>query len=491
MKFFRTWAITASVALGSLLSACGGGSSDPSPPVVPTPDIFATVSGTVRDAAGAAADGVHVTFGSNTVDTDANGNYSFTLRNTSTDTVLSFTKTGYAKQTRKAQSLATTTLQSGDATINPIGLSQTFDPTATVTLSVQDSTAQVTLPAGALVRSNGSSPTGPAKAELTVIDPSVNTSAMPGGFATATGFIESNGALQVDFVDADGTKLQLASGKTATIRIPAVQRSGSLPATTPLYYLDEATGLWVQEGSATLQGTAPDQYYEGSVNHFTPWNADNPLDLVYINGCVQESGGARAGANVLVPAVGVNYIFKGAALTDASGNFRVAVRKNSINRLYAQSVLPERFGPTVDVTVGTTDVTMPSCLALSTDGWAPVIEFDPVPLLPPPGPTPVGDYAGDYSGAYAGKDAGTFSVVIGTSGVVAGTGHSTTYNVDFVVSGEVAAGGSLSLTSTTGTAGGAYFTGSINVATGALTGTWRYPTTPAGASDGTFAGTRR
>ena len=74
------------------------------------------------------------------------------------------------------------------------------------------------------------------------------TGVMPGNYQTGTAaapqLIESNGALQVEFADADGTKLQLAAGQTATIRIPAVSRGGAaLPTTIPLFYLDETTGL--------------------------------------------------------------------------------------------------------------------------------------------------------------------------------------------------------------------------------------------------------
>ena len=81
-------------------------------------------------------------------------------------------------------------------------------------------------------------------------------------------------------------------------------------------------------------------------------------------------------------------------------------------------------------------------------------------------------------------------MTISTSGVVTGSGHSTTYNLDFSVSGAVVAGGALSLDATAGSAGSSAFTGTINSTTGAVTGSWRYLTTSPSSSDGTFSGTR-
>lgn len=493
MKLLRTCGVAASLAIALLLSACGGG-SDPAPSApTPTQTVNATVSGTVRNAAGDAMAGVHVSLGSHAVDTDASGRYEFVLPNTTSDTVVRFTKTGFAAHVRRAEPLSTRSLQAVDATLSPVTYSTSFAPASAATLAVPSSPAQVTLAAHSLVRTDGSPATGPATVEMTIIDASVVTGIMPGNFETGTAAapqaIESNGALQVEFTDADGSKLQLAAGQTATIRIPAVSRGGSaLPTTIPLFYLDETTGLWVQEGSATLQGTAPSQYYEGTVTHFTTWNGDRILDTVYVNGCVQESTGSRVGAGVWVSGEGVDYIGRTGAFTDATGAFRIPVRKSSVTKLFGQSLSPLRYGPAVDVTAGTTDVTMTSCLALASDGSSPPLTFPPTPVTP--APTPVAAYAGHYTGTYGGNETGTFDVTISTSGVVTGTGHSTTYSLDFSVSGAVVAGGALSLDAAAGTAGASAFTGAINSTTGAVTGNWRYLSTSPASSDGTFSGTR-
>ena len=266
-----------------------------------------------------------------------------------------------------------------------------------------------------------------------------------------------------------------------------MSRGGTpLPLSIPLYYLDDTTGLWVQQGTASLQGSAPSQYYEGSVSHFSTWNADKPLNTVYINGCVEVSPGVRAGAGLYALSTGVDYIGGNGAATDGNGNFRIGVKTNATTRLHAQDYGVLRYSPSVDVPVGAADVTLTQCLVLSLSGMAPPLVVTPVP----PGPTAPGDFAGNYSGSYTGAESGSWSVTVNTSGVVSGTVHSATYSMDFTVSGAVVAGGGVSLNATAGTAGSAFFSGSINPTTGAVSGTWRYSTTPAGSTDGTFMGQR-
>jgi len=495
MNLYRHWSIA--LAMASLLAACGGGSDpEPAPPEVPTPVVFATISGTVRDTDGLPVSGVRAAAGDQSADTDADGRYSLSLEATTpAPVVVSFTKAGLATQTRLAADPLTNASNGPlDAIVVPVGSSTAFDPAATATLAVAGTSARVTLPAASLVRSDGGPITGPATAELTVLDASAISGVMPGNYLAVDGNdtqpIESYGALQVELRDADGTELNLAEGQSATLRIPAASRGGAaLPASIPLFYFDESTGLWVQDGSATLQGTAPDQYYEGSVGHFSVWNADIVTETVYVDGCIEDSNGARMGAVALALGEGVDYIGSSAALTDGNGDFRLPVKKNATTRIHARSGISLEYGETVDVTAGDTDVALADCLVVDQEGAAPVIVFPPTPAPTTPTP-PVGSYAGIYNGSFGGAETGTFEVVIDTAGVVTGSGHSTTFDADFAVAGTVEAGGTVSLNATAGTAGISVFQGSINAETGAVTGTWRYTSSPQTSVDGTFSGTR-
>jgi hypothetical protein len=73
----------------------------------------------------------------------------------------------------------------------------------------------------------------------------------------------------------------------------------------PLWHFDEASARWVQEGTATLGGTGAAQYYEGTVTHFSYWNADQVAETVDLEGCVVTADGKPA-VNVLVSASGVD-----------------------------------------------------------------------------------------------------------------------------------------------------------------------------------------
>jgi hypothetical protein len=79
------------------------------------------------------------------------------------------------------------------------------------------------------------------------------------------------GMLAVEMQDANGNALQIATGKTAEIRMPiAAAQLATAPATIPLWHFDEAKAMWVEDGSATKVGTE----YIGKVTHFSYWNCD-------------------------------------------------------------------------------------------------------------------------------------------------------------------------------------------------------------------------
>lgn len=172
--------------------------------------------------------------------------------------------------------------------VHSVGATLNFDATNDNILRVPGSIARVDLPADSLVNGDGSAFIGTAQVTLTPIDPSINIDFMPGvmvdsGTGTA---IESMGAIGVEFTDANGLPLNLGANKTALIRIPATPAPGvTPPATIPLYHLNETTGLWEQDGIATLE-TDPvtgKYYYAGEVSHFSWWNADQMFDRATID----------------------------------------------------------------------------------------------------------------------------------------------------------------------------------------------------------------
>jgi hypothetical protein len=59
------------------------------------------------------------------------------------------------------------------------------------------------------------------------------------------------------------------------------------PTSIPLWYYDEAKEMWVEEGSATLQGDT----YIGNVAHFSFWNCDSPAAAIFLEMIIQDQHG--------------------------------------------------------------------------------------------------------------------------------------------------------------------------------------------------------
>ena len=375
------------LCLAVALQACGGGGSGNSNPP-PPPPAQATVSGTVVSSAdGQPLSGVQVRSGTLSATTDAGGNYTLTNVPTSAAAVVTFDVAGYAPGIARVTPPA-----GGKATasphLTPVAASLQFAAAAGATVSVANSTARVTLPAGGLVNtSSGAAANGTVTAEVTPIDPAADPANMPGNFlstgASGTVPIDSLGAMSVTLRDANGNRLNLAQGQTSTIRIPVATRATSLPATMPLYYLDETTGLWVQQGSATLQGVAPLQYYEGAVGHFSHWNIDHPTETLFLTGCLVDQQNKRvAGADV--KSDGVNYSGSDSVQTDANGNFTVGMmRGTGIANVYA--TLGDQFSNIVQAGPSNGAIALPNCLKLAGSDTPPTIAQQPADQSVPAG----------------------------------------------------------------------------------------------------------
>jgi len=322
------------------LAACGGdGGEAPSTTVPPT----GTVSGQVVSAAnGLPVAGATVSTTAGSTTSAANG--SFTIPAGVGDrTVVHVEKTGFAEAFPVAR---VTTGQTTPLGVRLLATGATSAVTVSTggTVTVPGSTARVDLPANGLVPKNGGTAAGTVNVALTPVDPGL----MPGDFngVLAGGGsptpIESFGAVVVDIRDNSGTRYDLAAGKTATIRIPLDTLSPNPPATIPLFFFDETTGLWREEGTATLLGTGSNRYYEGPVTRISYWNADRAFDSVLVSGCVRDANDQPVG-NLLVESNGTDYSGRALALTAADGTFRVAMRRDSKANLSASEFNPQTF----------------------------------------------------------------------------------------------------------------------------------------------------
>lgn len=200
-------------------------------------------------------------------------------------------------------------------------------------------------------------------ATLTPIDAANHAEAMPGsylqGVGSSTQAIETFGVAHLEARDRlSGQPRDPAPGTRATIRIPAVSRGSALPATVALSSLNEASGLWVQEGSATLRGSGASLYYEGSVSHLGFWSANRPVQTVQVHGSVcqpERIEAATVRTDALDSAMGAEV----RVLSD--GSFHTAIPWGAPARLQVRNSAGQQVEPLI-LGPASNDITLANCL---------------------------------------------------------------------------------------------------------------------------------
>jgi hypothetical protein len=120
------------------------------------------------------------------------------------------------------------------------------------------------------------------------------------------------GMLGVVLTGNSGEALQLATGTTATLTFAiAAFQTATAPASIPLWYLDETTSLWKEQGTANKVGNN----YVGTVTHFSWWNCDYCGPKAYFKGRVVDCNGVPV-PNIVVSLNGVAY-----TITDQNGEY--------------------------------------------------------------------------------------------------------------------------------------------------------------------------
>ena len=328
-----------------------------------------TVTGVVNDFTTARGiPGARVSSGSLSTITDETGAYTLLAqRKEISRLIINVSKTGYASASRV---LNISPASSGELALNvdllPAQIITEINPAEEFTAILNGSPGSVVIPAAALVLPDGRRPSGLVRAEITPIDPVLDIDLMPGDMTDENGEpIISLGALDIQFTDANGNRLDMAPGQTGTVSIPiSAIGTAPAPATIPLWIYERERGVWVQEGEAVNRGT----YYEGPIRRLGTWNADYLYDYVTINGCVQELN-----TSILVPYANVNlrgvtYNGSNSVIADRDGSFSIRASESAISDLSAS--LDIRTSNTVRVSTGTADITLPECIIMSSESSA-------------------------------------------------------------------------------------------------------------------------
>lgn len=318
----QTWLALACVGSLSLVPAC---SSDD--PTGPARERVTAVRGTIRDAAGAPIPGVSVSAGSASALSRADGKYD--LRAPAGSQVVRFEKDGFVAVVVPIDVVAMSPTQR-DVAMLAQAAAMPLDATAGGSVTGMRG-AGLMAPAGAFVTSTGTPVTGMVDVRLTPVDPS-NTAelrAASGNFTANSGgmrvMLESLGMMDVTVRQGTET-LEVAAGSELEIRIPAAAGATTPDPMIQLWSIDDATGLWVDEGMAMYD--APTRTYVARTRHMSMWNVDKIALATCVCGRVNERGaGPLPGARV--QADGVSYFGSSEATTDDMGRFCIAVRKDS------------------------------------------------------------------------------------------------------------------------------------------------------------------
>jgi hypothetical protein len=255
--------------------------------------INSTLQGNVKDENGRPAMGVTVTVGTQTAKTDARG--AFRIKNAALDkqsSLVTAEKSGYFKAFRVFG--ATSGVNQVTIQLLKKNLAGTVTVSAGGEVSLSNG-SKVTLPANGIVKKSGGAYTGTVNVYATYIDPTgVSISELvPGSFQAIDknnnrAVLSSYGMLAVELESPAGEKLQVAGGSVArlTTAIPASLQAVA-PATIPLWYVDEQTGIWREEGTAAKNGNT----YVGDVKHFSFWNCDIPFPSINLSMTLKKPDG--------------------------------------------------------------------------------------------------------------------------------------------------------------------------------------------------------
>lgn len=337
-----------------------------------------SISGRVLDKTNVPVSGAEVKAGGITTTTDVNGNFSL-------DNVRAKKDAAFVKVEKNGYFTGSRTFVAHAQTVNYVDI-KLINKEVAGNFSATGG-GSVTLPAGGsitfqpngIVDANGAAYSGSVAVSAFFIDPTVQgfTSVMPGDLRGITSSnqergLESFGMMAVELNAAGGQKLQLASGKKATIKfpIPAALLSQA-PATIPLWHFDETDGMWKEEGSATKQGNE----YVGEVSHFSFWNCDAPFQLVNFEVLVRDQNGhAVVNAEVVIKKISDGSL--GCGRTDDAGRASGKIPANEALELKirdrCQNVLhSQNIGPfSSNANLGTVTVTVNPATTVTISGTA-------------------------------------------------------------------------------------------------------------------------
>ncbi len=326
---------------------------------------IANVDGLVADLNGAPISNASIELNGQTVTTDKYGYFRMTDKIIPNDGgLITITKDGYFDSYKFVHPTSAGDYSHIKITLPTKSLSGTFNSSNGGAVETSDG-AKVDFQANTIMNADGTAYTGGVNVYTYWYNPTANDlqRTMPGDLRARD--TEGNevqlatyGMLAVELQSPNGQELNISEGNTATLTFPLVDLADGAPSEIPLWSLDEETGIWREEGTATKTGDT----YVGEVSHFSFWNCDAPFPLVTINGIIKDTDGRLLPNTSLcieiLDAGQSSWFNTSYGWTDANGEYRgkvpkdkpllLSVKDECGNVIYEQEIGPFGVDTTLD-----------------------------------------------------------------------------------------------------------------------------------------------
>lgn len=308
------------------------------------------VIGVVYDSNGEPLQGVAVETGTISAYTDGNGQFILSQVGVAGGrSVLTFNKEGFFTITRSEELKESTIMEVvlKEKGNSDISVQKEFASNEGAELKAGG--MKVEISPNSVVKKDGSVYEGEVNVDMLYLSPNNEdfSSMMPGSDMAAirtdnsSSILISYGMVEVSLTGESGEKLQLKKGGKSTLTFPIPEgMTNNPPATIPLWSFDDNTGLWVEEGVASLVGNE----YVGEVEHFSWHNLDVPSERVTLKGKVVDCEGMPV--NGVKVTVEQTYGF-----TNQNGEYYVYIPENTTVNVTVESKDYFEYSPEVVLVV--------------------------------------------------------------------------------------------------------------------------------------------
>lgn len=282
----------------------------------PAEKVYSTVYGLIFDESQESIRNATVSIAGETTTTDINGYFVLSGFMDSDGALMHVTKDGYFDGIGLIIPYLDSKVQAG---MTLIAKESSLTGSSEEILFIEDELSTVSMKAGSFTSDNQS-----YNGAVNVFTHSTNPEqedfqeSYPGNFETTEGFnrkvIQPYGVIKVELFGENNEVLNISD--VATLSIKAPENLGSTPDNVSMYYRDNATGLWIEDGSATLI----DGRYVAQIEHFTDWCFGIEWEFFEVSGVVSKNNSNTDQYRLGLKLADSNYEFY--FYTSDSGRYR-------------------------------------------------------------------------------------------------------------------------------------------------------------------------